>query len=269
VAAAYEMSRRFFALPIEEKRKAEINPRHRGFLEVGAATMYGAKQPDLKESFVFGLDLPEDDPDVRAGKPLMGPNVWPSALPEMKRVLNAYYAALVGCGEQLLRAVAVALDKPETFLADKFRRPLARGSIIYYPPQPAPSAEARFGVSPHSDYGCLTLLWQDDTGGLQVLGKDRDWIMAPPIPGTFVINIGDLLARWTNDLFASTAHRVINSSGRERYSIALFYDPHFDTLIDVLDTCCPPGQSPRYGSTTCGAYILGRFGGAFSYRKPG
>lgn len=92
--------------------------------------------------------------------------------------------------------------------------------------------------------------------------------MAPPIDGTFVVNIGDLLARWTNDLFASTEHRVINRSGRERYSIAVFYDPHFDTPIEVLDTCVAPGETPRYAPTTCGAYILERFGGAFQYRKP-
>ncbi len=259
VAATHAIARRFFALPLADKRKAEINHRHRGYLKVGEAVMHGAKRPDLKESFIFGLDLPEDDPDVRAGKQLMGPNIWPPALPEMKRVLDAYYAAIVGCGQHLLRAVAVALAK--------FRKPLARGSIIYYPPQPPNLGDEQFGVSPHSDYGCLTLLWQDDNGGLQVRGKDGGWIDAPPIPGTFVINIGDLLARWTNDLFASTEHRVINRSGRERYSIALFYDPHFDTPIEVLDTCCTRENAPRYVPTTCGAYILERFGDAFSYRK--
>ncbi len=269
IAATHAIAKSFFALPLAEKRKVEINSRHRGFLKLGEAVMHGAKRPDLKESFIFGLDLPEDDPDVREGKLLMGPNIWPPALPEMKQVLDAYYAAVVGCGEQLLRAVAVALDKPEGFFLAKFRKPLARGSIIYYPPQPPDAATEQFGVSPHSDYGCLTLLWQDDNGGLQVLGKEGGWIDAPPIPDTFVINIGDLLARWTNDLFASTGHRVINRSGRERYSIALFYDPHFDTAIEVLDTCCAPGTAPRYAPTTCGAYILERFGGAFLYRQQG
>jgi isopenicillin N synthase-like dioxygenase len=268
VADAHAMARRFFALPPAEKRKVEINHRHRGFLKMGEATMHGATKPDLKESFIFGLDLPEDDPDVRAGKELMGPNIWPSILPDMKRVLDAYYAAVVSCGERLLRALAVALDKPEDFFLASFRKPLARGSIIYYPPQAPSEKDEQFGVSPHSDYGFLTLLWQDDNGGLQVRQKEGGWIEAPPIPGTFVINIGDLLARWTNDLFASTPHRVINRSGRERYSIALFYDPHFDTPIEVLDTCCRQGEVPLYAPTTCGAYILGRFGSAFSYRSP-
>ncbi len=268
IAKTHDMSRRFFALPLAEKRRAEINHRHRGFLKIGEAVMHGAKRPDLKESFIFGLDLPESDPDVIAGKKLMGPNIWPPALSEMQGVLDAYYAAVIACGEQLLRALAIALDKKEAFLLEKFRKPLARGSIIYYPPQPPDLGDTQFGVSPHSDYGCLTLLWQDDSGGLQVHAKDGSWIMAPPIDGTFVVNIGDLLARWTNDLFASTEHRVINRSGRERYSIAVFYDPHFDTPIEVLDTCVAPGEAPRYAPTTCGAYILERFGGAFQYRKP-
>jgi isopenicillin N synthase-like dioxygenase len=269
IEATHDMARRFFALDLTEKRRAEINRRHRGFLKIGEARMHGARQPDLKESFVFGLDLPEDDADVVAGKALMGPNIWPPALPGMKPALDAYYAALIGCGETLLRAVAVALDKPEGFFLPLFAKPLARASVIYYPPQPPASAEERFGVSPHSDYGCLTLLWQDTTGGLEVLAKDRRWIAAPPLPGTFVINIGDLLARWTNGLFASTGHRVVNRSGRERHSMALFYDPHFDTRIEVLDTCLAPGEAPRYAPTTCGAYILERLGGAFSYRNEG
>jgi isopenicillin N synthase-like dioxygenase len=265
-AAAYAASRRFFALPLAEKRRVEINRRHRGFLKVGEALMHGASRPDLKESFVFGLDLPEDDPDVQAGKALIGPNIWPPALPDMKTALDAYFSAVIECGEQLLRALAVALDKPETFFAPKFRKPLARASVIYYPPQPSGIEDDQFGVSPHSDYGCLTLLWQDDNGGLQVRGKDGGWLSAPPIPETFVVNIGDLLARWTHDLFASTEHRVINSSGRERYSIAVFFDPNFDTVVETLDTCLPPGTAPHYPPTTCGQYILERFGGAFSYR---
>src|SRR5260221_4119406 len=134
VAATHAIARRFFALPLADKRKAEINHRHRGYLKVGEAVMHGAKRPDLKESFIFGLDLPEDDPDVRAGKQLMGPNIWPPALPEMKRALDAYYAATAGCGQHLLRAVAVALDKPQDFFPDNFRNPPAFAAIICYRP---------------------------------------------------------------------------------------------------------------------------------------
>src|SRR5262249_45683257 len=160
--------------------KAEINRRHRGFLRVGEAKMHGARRPDLKESFIFGLDLPESDPDVRAGKQLMGPNIWPPDLADMQGVLDRYYADVAACGTQLLRALGVALEKPEGFFLPSFEKPLARGSIIYYPPQPVEAGAEQFGVSPHSDYGCLTLLWQDDNGGLQVRAKDGGWIMAQP-----------------------------------------------------------------------------------------
>ena len=267
IAATHAIAKSFFALPLAEKRKVEINSRHRGFLKLGEAVMHGAKRPDLKESFIFGLDLPEDDPDVREGKLLMGPNIWPPALPEMKQVLDAYYAAVVGCGEQLLRAVAVALDKPEGFFLAKFRKPLARGSIIYYPPQPPDAATEQFGVSPHSDYGCLTLLWQDDNGGLQVRSlASRSWIDARPVAGSFVVNVGDLLARWTNDRFRSTVHRVVNLSGRARHSIATFYDPDFSTLVDPAEL--DDGAAPaRYAPVRAGEYILGRFDQSFGYRK--
>jgi isopenicillin N synthase-like dioxygenase len=268
IADAHAVSRRFFALPIERKMEAAINARHRGFLKVGEAKMHTRARPDLKESFIFGLDLPEDDPDVRAGKTLMGPNVWPPALPEMKPVLDCYYAEILACGERLLTAFAVALDLPPQFFVERYRRPLARGSIIYYPPQPPAMGAEQFGVSQHSDYGCITILWQDANGGLQVRNRAGEWVAAAPIPDTFVINIGDLMARWTNDLFVSTPHRVVNTSGRERYSIAVFYDPNYDTVIDVLETCRKPGEAPAYPPTTCGDYVRGRFDAAFAYRQP-
>ena len=144
---------------------------------------------------------------------------------------------------------------------------LARGSIIYYPPQPPDLGASQFGVSAHTDYGCLTILSQDSNGGLQVRNRAGEWIAAPPIPGTFVINIGDLLARWTNDVFTSTPHRVINASGRPRYSIAVFFDPDYDTPIEALPACVKPGTAPAYPPVSCGDYIVGRFDKAFAYRK--
>lgn len=267
VDAAYEASRRFFARPEAEKQLVKINARHRGFLKVGEAKMYESARPDLKESFIFGLDLPESDADVQSGKKLMGPNVWPADQPEMKAALDRYYAAIDGVGRTLLRAVAVSLELPDSFFVDRYRKPLARGSIIYYPPQPADLGAKQFGVSAHTDYGCLTLLSQDSNGGLQVRNRAGEWIAAPPIPGTFVINIGDLLARWTNDVFTSTPHRVVNTSGRPRYSIAVFFDPDYDTRIEALPGCVRPGEAPAYPPVSCGDYIVGRFDKAFAYRK--
>ena len=123
----------------------------------------------------------------------------------------------------------------------------------------------QFGVAPHTDYGVLTVLWQDKEGGLEVKNLDGDWIPAPPIDGTFVINIGDLLQRWTNDRYVSNPHRVINRSGNERYSMVLFYDPDPATVIDPCHMNLSDGTKPKYPPVTCGEYIRERFTEAFKY----
>jgi isopenicillin N synthase-like dioxygenase len=263
---AFAASRSFFALPEAEKRQVEIDARHRGFLAVGQAKMYASAKIDLKESYLWGLELGPDDPDVRAEKPLMGPNNWPTAMPQVQRDFYAYYLAILDCGRRLLRGLAASLGRPADFFGTAFAKPLARGSAIYYPPQQPDLGDTQFGVAPHTDYGGLTLLAQDDTGGLQVLAKSGAWVTAHPIPGTLVVNIGDLMARWTNNRFSSNPHRVINASGRARYSIAVFFDPHGDTVIDPRDLLDDPA-SARYPPITCGAYIVERFGKAFKYRR--
>ncbi len=263
---AFASSRAFFALPEAEKRRVEIDARHRGFLAVGQAKMYASAKIDLKESYLWGLELGPDDPDVRAGKPLIGPNNWPRALPRVEADFYAYYLAILDCGRRLLKGLAASLGRPADFFAPAFAKPLARGSAIYYPPQQPELGERQFGVAPHTDYGGLTLLAQDDTGGLQVLAKSGAWVTAHPIPDTLVVNIGDLMGRWTNNRFSSNPHRVINTSGRERYSIAVFFDPHFDTVIDPRDLLDDPAAA-KYAPITCGAYILERFGKAFKYRQ--
>jgi isopenicillin N synthase-like dioxygenase len=267
IAAANDVARRFFSLPLEEKRRSAVNRLHRGYIEPGEARMYGRARPDLKESFIIGLELDEADPDVRAGKPLMGPNRWPENPPEFHRALSAFYAAMCRCGGRLMQAVAAALGLPQGAFDAAFAKPLARGSVIHYPPQPPELGAEQFGVAPHSDYGCLTLLWQDTVGGLQIRDRQGEWLAAPPVEGTLVINIGDLLARWTNDRYASTPHRVINASGRARSSMAVFFDPHPDTDVSVLDVCCSPDNPARYPPTSCGAYLLRRFDEAFRYRR--
>ncbi len=269
VANAFAAAKTFFHAPQAVKDSVAVNERHRGWLKPGGAKMDGAKKPDLKESFIFGLELPEADPDVLAGKPLMGPNQWPPALPEFRPAMAAYYDAILDCGQRLLRGFATALALPENHFAAAYAKPLARGTAIFYPPQAPDTTEAQFGVSAHSDYGCITILAQDSTGGLQVKNRAGEWIAAPPIPNTFVINIGDLMARWTNDRYVSTLHRVVNLSGRERQSIATFYDPHFDTPIVAIPSCVAPGTAPLYPPTTCGEHIVGRFNRSFAYRtKP-
>lgn len=266
IEQVYALSRRFFSLPASAKESVRINALHRGFLSIGQARMYEQAQVDLKESFIWGPELSADDPDVAAGKPLMGPNQWPAAIPELAPALMEYSAAVMDCGRSLLRAFAVSLGLDPDFFREPFRKPLARCSLIYYPPQRPESGSEQFGVAPHTDYGGLTLLHQDDTGGLQVRNRSGEWVTAPPIADTFVVNIGDLMARWSNDRFVSTPHRVVNASGRARYSVGVFFDPHFDTVIDPRDLL--QGGAPRYAPVTCGDYILSRFNKAFNYRRP-
>ena len=265
--AALAAARSFFARPESWKRRVAVNALHRGFLGMGEAKLRDDADSDRKESYVWGLELDENDPDVRAGKPLMGPNRWPADMPEMRAALYGWYEAAGGCARTILRALAVGLDLPETFFAARFAKPLARGALVHYPPHPA-GADARvFGAAAHTDYGGITLVHQDDAGGLEVQNHEGAWLPAHPIPGTLVVNIGDLMARWTNDVFASTPHRVINRSGAERYSMAVFFDPDFDTVIEAPPGCLAPGETPRHPATTCGAYIVDRFDSVFRYRE--
>lgn len=262
---AVAVMRRFFDLPVEKKREVAVNKTHRGWHEIGGALMYQAKKPDYKEFFGIGLELPADDPDVLAGQALRGPNNWPAFMPEVQQSLYRYYEAIGACGQDLLSAVAVSLGIPTDFFAGRYGKRMQRTQAVFYPPQPAELGDDQFGVAPHTDYGCITLLWQDDSGGLEVQNLDGQWIQATPIEGSFVINVGDLLARWSNDRFASTPHRVVNRSGRKRLSIATFYDPDYMAVVDPRDLRLA-GLEPIYEPVAAGDYILGRINDSFKYR---
>jgi isopenicillin N synthase-like dioxygenase len=267
VENARAAARAFFALPLAEKKKVEVNPHHRGFLRIGEAKMADYAQPDLKESFVWGLEVPPDDPAMTADNPFICPNNWPAFMPGLKEAVYPYFEATLDCGRRLLRIFAVSMDIPADSFTARWHRPITRGSIIYYPPQPSAMGAEQFGVAPHTDYGCLTVLCQDDVGGLEVQAKSGEWVTAHPIEGTFVVNVGDLLTRWTNDGFASTPHRVVNKAGRERYSLVLAVDPDFDTVVDPA-VVCRNGEQPHYRPVRCGDYVRERFDKAFAYRKP-
>lgn len=264
---AMEAAQRFFAEPLERKAQVAVNKRHRGFHRRGGATMYQATRPDEKEFYGFGLDLAEDDPSVLAGEALRGPNQWPDFMPEFQQAMDRYFVEVGRCGADLLRAIAMSLEIDPEFFAAKYTKPLQRTQAVYYPVQSDDRPMDQFGVAPHTDYGCVTLLYQDAVGGLQVreLGSER-WIDAPFIEGSLVVNVGDLLARWSNDRFRSTLHRVINTSGRERYSIATFYDPDYGALVDPVDLGIPASEA-AYPAVAAGDYILGRIDASMSYRK--
>jgi isopenicillin N synthase-like dioxygenase len=182
----------------------------------------------------------------------------------MRTTLNQYFAAANECGRVVFRGFAAALGLELDHFTRQFDRPISRGSLIFYPPQPPDLGEEQFGVAPHTDYGCLTLLYQDPIGGLQVQGRDGEWLVAQPIEGTLVVNVGDCMERWTNDLFKSTPHRVINRSGRTRLSIGMFVDPNYETMVVPI---CRNGEAPRYDPVSVGDYIVSRFDAAFAYRS--
>ena len=260
-------SKFFFSRPDAEKRAIQVNGAHRGYVPFAQTTLGRQYKADLKESFNFAFPFAADDPDVVAGKPLIGVNQWPQGEEVWRSVLEDYYRTLFEVGQRVLEGFALALDAPRTYFRDLYKRPLVRTRLLHYPPQPEGSGEDQFGAAPHTDWGCMTLLWQDQVGGLQVGNRAGQWIDAPYIEGTFVVNIGDMLERWSNDLFVSTPHRVVNASGRERYSIPMFYDPDFDTAVECLPNCSGPDNPPKYPRTVAGEYITAKYDEAYAYRK--
>jgi isopenicillin N synthase-like dioxygenase len=265
-------SRAFFELP--EPVKQRIAMAHggrawRGFFPVGGELTSG--RPDLKEGVYFGVELPPDDPRVVAGRPLHGANLFPVEVPELRTAVLAYLDALTGVAQAVLRGVALSLDLPADYFASSYTAdPMVLFRIFHYPPQP-PDDDEGWGVGEHTDYGLLTLLLQDRNGGLQVHTPDG-WIDAPPLPGTFVANIGDMLDRLTGGWYRSTPHRVRNRSGRERLSFPFFFDPAFEAEVPAL-----PGRArldgsghPRWDAEdlrafrgTYGDYLLGKVGKVF------
>jgi isopenicillin N synthase-like dioxygenase len=260
---AVKMGGRFFHMDRAQKETVRVADYHRGFLPVGEATMSGARNPDYKESFIWGWDVDPDDPDIERSNRILAPNRWPDALPELKASLDDYIETVNGLGIALLRAFAAGLDLPHDHFVRHFDKPLTRAAVVYYPPQPEEMGESQFGVSPHTDYGCITILHQDEIGGLQVKDRNGDWLTAHPMPGTFVVNVGDLLHRWSNDRFISNPHRVINASGKERFSVPVFVDPNWDTVIEPVPE---PGGTARHAPIGCAEYIHGIYQRSFAYR---
>ena len=266
IMQAYNASKSFFTKPMEWKNTVKINSSHHGFLSIGEARMEKAKKVDLKESFIWGLELPDNHPSVNSKNPFLGRNQWPAEMPELKNRVYPFFEAGLQCGKDLMRAFAIGMGIPEESFTKKINEPIARGSIIYYPPQSPDMGETQFGVAPHTDYGCLTLLWQDQVGGLDILNNDGEWVTAHPIEGTIVVNVGDLLMRWTNNAFKSTQHRVVNRKGMERYSMVVAWDPDYDTVVDP-SLVCQNGEKVLYRPVRCGDYVLSRFDYSFSYRQ--
>jgi polar amino acid transport system ATP-binding protein len=232
-----EASRRFFAQDEDTKmqwRMALGGRAWRGYFPAGGELTSG--RPDWKEGLYLGSELPDDHPLVRARTPLHGRNLFPD-LPGLREAALLYMGALTRVGHTLMEGIARSLDLEANYFADRYTAdPLILFRLFNYPRRPAPvGQDVQWGVGEHSDYGLLTILWQDDVGGLQVKTREG-WVDAPPLPRSFVCNIGDMLDRMTGGLYRSTPHRVaLNTSGRDRLSMPFFFDPHFEARVRPIE----------------------------------
>ncbi|MFL7965818.1 2-oxoglutarate and iron-dependent oxygenase domain-containing protein [Pseudomonas kielensis] len=268
IAEVLGNAQRFFALPVEEKLKIDITQtrHHRGYGAVATEQLDPTKPSDLKETFDMGLHLPADHPEVLAEKPLRGPNRHPD-LSGWATLMEQHYRDMQALAQTLLRAMTLALGIERDFFDTRFNEPVSVLRLIHYPSRDAASCAEQQGAGAHTDYGCITLLYQDAAGGLQVRNVNGQWIDAPPIDGTFVVNLGDMMARWSNDRYLSTPHRVISPLGVDRYSMPFFAEPHPDTLIQCLPGCQDDAHPPKYPTTTCAEFLLSRFADTYAYRR--
>jgi isopenicillin N synthase-like dioxygenase len=266
-----EQSRDFFSQSVEEKMRIrmELGGRAwRGYFRVGDELTSG--KPDQKEGLYFGQELPADHPQVLAGMPLAGPNLFPAYPAGFRETVLDYMAALTQVGHRLMAGLALSLDLDESYFADHYTAdPLVLFRIFNYPP---PADPALWGVGEHTDYGLLTILLQDEAGGLEVRSRSR-WVPAPPLADSFVCNIGDMLDRMTQGRFRSTPHRVRNPAPRDRLSFPFFFDPNFNARIQPVAVCgdAPPDdQHQRWDRAsvhtfqgTYGDYLLNKVGKVF------
>lgn len=235
----FEQARRFHALDHGEKQRIALNEHHRGYIAKGTSTDSASeyeqvKTPNQSESFIMLSELP-------AESFLSGPNQWPE-LDGFRDVVEAYRAAVEGVARRLIRGFATVLGDKDGVLEDHFAHPTAWLRLLRYPAAEGPG----YGSAPHRDYGAITLLAQDGVPGLEVLTPDDEWMIVDPDPEVLIVNTGEVMYRWSNGRLMRTPHRVINASGRERYSIPFFFDPDVRSVIEPLETCVRPGNPPRF-----------------------
>jgi isopenicillin N synthase-like dioxygenase len=252
INGAFKAAAAFFRLPLETRMQIKVDKHNRGYAPMHQ-TVYPGNLPDLKESFNVGTKLTADDPDVMAGKPLHGVNRWPE-LPGFRAAVETYFDAVMALGDRLLGPLALCLDLSPSELRARYRKPIAFMRLFHYPPT-VNVAQNEYGAAEHKDYGFLTILAQDATGGLEVRSPDGELVLAPPRQDSFIINAGDMLSEITGGALRSAPHRVINRAGIGRYSIPFFYDPDFDARFASL-----PGYS-------AGEFLLAKFNKFYKYRK--
>ncbi|MGG6240847.1 isopenicillin N synthase family dioxygenase [Nodosilinea sp. AN01ver1] len=262
IAAAFAQSQQFFALPLAEKQaiawSSEVS--NRGYIGLERERLDETQPGDLKEAFNLGREM--DPAAIATADAALMQNRWPAQPADFRATLTQFFDACATAAAKIFRAFALALDMPEEFIVSHHTAQNYTLRLLHYPPMHVSPQPGQIRAGAHSDYGTLTLLFQDDVGGLEVLSAQGNWIAAPAIPGAVLINTGDLTERWSNGVFRSTRHRVSLPQGeqaqRDRYSIAFFCEPNADALISCLPTCQGPGHPPRYPPIAAGDYLLSR-----------
>lgn len=273
VAAQFAAAGRFFDLPIEEKMRIDMkkSPTTAGYEPMGGQRLDSQDPlaekapPDLKETFYCGVDLPAEHPLAQKKWRGVGHNQWPD-LPGFREQTVAYHSAMCALGDRVLGLIARSLDMPADWFKPFYEGSGAMVRLIKYPPHPASAAFNQLGAGAHTDWGGITILAQDAAGGLEIETTSGEWIAAKPIPDTFVINLGDLMARWTNGIYTSNLHRVKNNlGGRDRYSLPFFYSPRYDAVIDAIPTCITPEHPRLYPPCACSDHMMEMFRRSYGY----
>ncbi|KAK7358377.1 hypothetical protein VNO77_00304 [Canavalia gladiata] len=266
VDEVFAQSKKLFTLPLQEKMKLLRNDKHRGYTPLfdELTDPENQLQGDYKEGYYIGVEVAEDEPDSH--KPFYGPNVWPAPdiLPEWRETMEKFQFQALEVGKAVAKLVALALDLDASFF-DKpeiLGEPIAITRLLHYQDQILDPSQGLYGAGAHTDYGLITLLATDDVPGLQIC-KDKDvkpqiWEDVAPLKGAFIVNIGDMLERWSNCVFKSTLHRVIGY-GQERYSIAYFLEPGHDCLVECLPTCKSDSNPPKFAPIYYRDYLSLRY----------
>lgn len=240
----FQVSKQFHSQPLSEKMRVALDHNHRGYIAINTSTDVNSKLADVKkpnqsESFMMMREDKSELPDVY----LSGPNQWPK-LENFKEVLEKYTFNMTKLGRNLMRLALLSSGVRDLSVMQSLDTPTIWLRLLHYPPISKNSPSDLYGSAPHTDFGCLTILAQDEIGGLQVQTREGEWIDVPKLEGSFVVNVGDMLSRYTNGLLRSTPHRVINKSGKERFSCPFFFDPHTNAVVQPLKGTGKPKFSP-------------------------
>ncbi|KAH8803408.1 putative gibberellin 3-beta hydroxylase [Xylogone sp. PMI_703] len=258
--ATFEAAKNFFTLPKETKMKVHtdlVPNEYVGYHPLEAYARNSKKLKDLSEAFNWAYDAKYDPEAVDPNEKSI--NIWPDEAdaPGFKETLFAHHTQMLTFARKMARIFALALHLEEDAFDKYIKRPEAGMRILHYPNQQA-SPDDQDGIGAHTDFECFTIVTQDNSGGLQVLSKEGEWIQAKPVPGAFVVNIADCFMRQTNDFFVSTVHRVINKSGAERYSVPFFFGFDRSKVLEAIPTCVSEGNPMKYPIMTAGEYYAFR-----------